>query len=91
MTLLLDTCGTHTDHVYATDHLRKNQKPDTFASHNCMEYSLPHEYLGAAFSLVVIMQLANFLFWESLVSNLFDEVVAVRYNNIIESTIIRYF
>ena len=56
MTLVLDTCGTHTDHVYATDHLRKNEKPDTFASCNCTEDSPPHEFLGAAFSLIVIMQ-----------------------------------
>ena len=69
MTLLLDTCGTHTDHVYTTDHLRKNDKPDTFASHNCTEDSL-HEFLGAAFSLIVIMQQASFLLWESLVSHL---------------------
>ena len=66
----LAPCSTHTDHVYATDHLRKNEKPDTFASHNCAEDSLPHELLGAAFSLIVIMQQANFLFWESLVSHL---------------------
>ena len=70
MTLLLDTCSTHTDHVYATDHLRKNEKPDTFASHNCAMDSLPHEFLGAAFSLIMIMQQANFLFWESLVSHI---------------------
>ena len=55
MTLLFDTCGTHTDHVHATDHLRKNEKPDTFASHSCTEDSLPYEFLGAAFSLIVIM------------------------------------
>ena len=62
MNLLLDTCGTHTDHVYATDHLRKNEKPDTFASCNCAKDSLPHEFLGAAFSLIMIIQQANFLF-----------------------------
>ena len=70
MTLLLDTYSTHTDCVYATDHLRKNEKPKTFASHNCTKDSLPHGFLGAAFSLIVIMQQANFLFWESLVSHL---------------------
>ena len=70
MTLLLDTCGTHTDRVYTTDHLRKNEKPETFASHKCAKDSLPHEFLGTAFSLIVIMQQANFLFWESLVSHL---------------------
>ena len=70
MTLLLDTCSTHTNHVYATDHLRKNEKPDTLASCKCAKDSLPHEFLGAAFSLIVIMQQANFLFWESLVSGL---------------------
>ena len=26
MTLLLDTCSTHTDHVCATDHLQKMKK-----------------------------------------------------------------
>ena len=55
MTLLLDTCSTHTDHAYATDDLRKNKKPDTFAFHNCAKDSLLHEFLGAAFSLIVIM------------------------------------
>ena len=90
MTLLLDTCGTHTDHVYTTDHLKKNEKPDTFASCHCAKDSLPSEFLGAALSLLMIMQQSNFLFWESLVLP-FDKVVAVRYNNIIESTIIRYF
>ena len=68
--LALDTCGTHTDCVYPTDHLRKTEKPDTFASHNCTKDSPPHEFLGSAFSLIVIMQQATFLFWESLVSHL---------------------
>ena len=68
MALLVDTCSIHTDHVYATDHLRKNEKCDTFASHNCTKDSLPHEFLGAAFSLIMIMQQANSLFWESPVS-----------------------
>ena len=59
MTLLLDTCSTHMDCVCATYHLRKNEKPDTFASGNCTKDSLPHEFLGAAFSLIMIMLQAS--------------------------------
>ena len=62
--MLHDTCDTHTDCVYATNHLWKNEKLDTLVSHNCNKDSLPHEFLGAAFSLMVIMQQANFLLWE---------------------------
>ena len=82
MTLLLDTCGTHIVCAYATDHLRKNEKPDTFASHNCAEDSL-HEFLGAAFSLNMIIQQANFLFLGVSDLSPFDEVIAVKYNDII--------
>ena len=61
-------CGTHTDHVYATDHFVKNEKLDTLASHNCTKDSFLDEFLGAAFSLILIMLQASFLFWETLVS-----------------------
>ena len=60
----LQYCGTYTDCVYATDHFVKNEKLDTLASHNWAEDPFLHEFLGAAFSLIVIMLQTSFLFWE---------------------------
>ena len=59
MTICSWYCSTHTDHVYATDHL--NEKFDTLASHNCAKDSFLCEFLGVAFSLIVIMLQTNFL------------------------------
>ena len=46
----------------------KYEKLDTLASWNCSEDSLLHEFVGVAFSLIMMMLQTNFLFWEFLVS-----------------------
>ena len=56
----------------------KNEKLYTLASHNCIEDSLLHEFLGVALSLIVIMLQANFLLCKFLgLSPSLDKVVAV--------------
>ena len=64
MTIYVHDTGTLTLIVYVTDHL-KNEKLDTLASCNCTKDSFLHEFLGLAFSLIVIMPQTNFLLWES--------------------------
>ena len=54
----------HTDHAGITDHYCfRNKNPGTLASCNCTEDPLPYnEVIGVAFSLVMIMLQAKFLF-----------------------------
>ena len=53
----------------------KNEKLDTLASCNCTEDSLLHEFLGVAFSLIVMMLQTNFLFGSFGLSPFLDKVV----------------
>ena len=77
--------------VFMLQIAEENKKPDTFVSHNWAEDSPPHEFLVCC--IITDCDHATGQFPLLGVSGLlpFDEEVAVRYNDIIESTIIRYF
>ena len=56
-----DICTDHAD--VADHHCFRNKNPGTIVSHNCTENPLPYnKVIGVAFSLIVIMLQAKFLF-----------------------------
>ena len=74
----------------------KNEKLNTLSSRNCTKDSLLHEFLGAAFSLIVIMLQTNFFFGEFFglsapLDKSFKCFRGLGHKDAVESTTFRYY